>query len=132
MYIKSLTVRYFLIFILFVIGPPLLLAGGLIAGILSYPLLPLIFMCNDGYRWCRCCENKCCKVTGYIFLCLSMYIVFAIMGAFATVAAALLFVLFYIVSILLALRMFFVQCCKSKKVQNSKKEKIDMMVEQRK
>lgn len=50
MVIKSLPVRYFLLMILFIIGPPLLLAGGLIAGVLSYPILPLVYMCNVGYR----------------------------------------------------------------------------------
>ena len=116
MTIKSLPVRYFLICILFIIGPPLFLSGGIIAGSLAYPILPIWFMCNDGKKCCKCTRKiKPLYISLCVLMGLFMYIVFAIIGALGLIIACLAFTLFYILIIILALRMFFVQCCKSKK-----------------
>lgn len=133
MVIKSLAVRYFLIFILFLIGPPLLLAGGLVAGVIIYPFFPFIYVILEGHRCCRCAKKiKVLYITLCFFLALSLYVVTAILGVLATIVAALIFVLFYVLCFLLTIRMIFVQCCKSKKTSKKQKDKIEMMVEQRK
>ena len=41
MVIKSLPIRYFLLFIMFIIGPPLLVAVALVAAAVAYPFFPL-------------------------------------------------------------------------------------------
>ena len=56
--IKSLALRYLLVFILFVIGPPLLFCGGLIAGTLLYPFVPIAVTMTESTRWCRCAQRS--------------------------------------------------------------------------
>jgi uncharacterized membrane protein len=133
MLIKSMAVRYFLIFILCLIGPPLFLAGGIVVGVCSYPFLPMWYMCSAGRGICRCASKvRGCRTFLSILLMLLLYVPLAIAGALALIVACFALVLFYIVGILLILRMVFVQCCRPRRPDAGKKEKIEMMVEQRK
>ena len=139
MIIKSMACRYFIMFICFLIGPPIVYCFGIVAGLLGYALIPLVSLFwflvsipknyNKHYRNFmarrpnnKSYQGKLCSsslVFSECILCLILvalwYALTPIGGALAMVAAALLMILFYIVCIILACRMFFVQCCKSKK-----------------
>ena len=110
MYIKSLPVRYFLLFIFCLISPPIILCGGIIAGALVYPVFPIYYMGNEGHQiLCKCASSvKPCQIFLSFCLMLILYIPLAIAGVLAIVVGTFALVLYYIVGILLILRMFFV------------------------
>ena len=65
--------------------------------------------------------------------CALIYTGVAICGALTiAVVPTIIIPAFYILGLIIFIRMFIVQCCKPKKVKNSKKAKIDEMIENRK
>ena len=120
MCIKSLPIRYFLMFIVCIIAPPLLLTGAIFVGVLSYPVLPLAFVCcGDGHRCAKKIKLIWLKIPVLILFTIFLYVPLAIAGVFGLIGCCLVIVLFYLIGLVLIFRMFFVQCCRSRSVDNS-------------
>ena len=130
-------VRYFLLFIVYLIGPPLLIACALIVGTILYPFIPIIYFWDfrkilNGFYQKYKCQTVTLLTLALPFFYATFLIAAAICGALAIAAAAIIIPAFYVFGLIIFVRMFIVQCCRAKKVKNSKKALIDEIIVKRK
>ena len=129
MCIKNLFLRYLLTFIGLTIGPlicgPLILAFGSII-FPFYPFYQLILI-MDKYRCCRqsSCLGACYMgFTLFILLYPLLIVLNSLLAAFLIAAASISLCLYYIVLLILLIRMPFIHCCKPSESSNRELENI--------